>query len=222
MQVWKGAIKLYMKFDVYRADSVTLMRYCRDVWEKYWHSELHMSQRKERGCWISSPEDTAIYWLILTESGTGVNGSNCKQALVQSIAWTNSLLFKVCKNLIELNMKCQEPWRVDWITETKGGSLILSGLLFLCLPLLIVAYWTNYWTNRMNNSVEVAGQWGRFMFNSLLGPVFWLLMSSIWGDGDSYVHPLRGTVITTLSEYSLITRYWSEEESFNSSFLIKM
>lgn len=74
----------------------------------------------------------------------------------------------------------------------------------------------------MNNSVEVAGQWGRFMFNSLLGPVFWLLMSSIWGDGDSYVHPLRGTVITNLSEYSLITRYWSEEESFNSSFLIKM
>lgn len=23
-----------MKFDVYRADSVTLMRYCSDVWEK--------------------------------------------------------------------------------------------------------------------------------------------------------------------------------------------
>lgn len=53
----------------------------------------------------------------------------------------------------------------------------------------------------MNNSVDVAGQWGHFMFISLLGPVFWLLMSSIWGDGDSYVHPLRGTVITTPSGY---------------------
>lgn len=74
----------------------------------------------------------------------------------------------------------------------------------------------------MNNSVDVAGQWGHFMFISLLGPVFWLLMSSIWGDGDSYVHPLRGDCHNDPIRVSLITRYWSEEKSFNSSFLIKM
>lgn len=74
----------------------------------------------------------------------------------------------------------------------------------------------------MNNSVDVAGQWGHFMFISLLGPVFWLLMSSIWGDGDSYVHPLRGDCHNDPIRVSLITRYWSEEKSFNSSFPIKM
>lgn len=69
----------------------------------------------------------------------------------------------------------------------------------------------------MNNSVDVAGQWGHFMFISLLRPVFWLLMSSIWGDGDSYVHPLRGDCHNDPIRVSLITRYWSEEKSFNSS-----
>lgn len=66
----------------------------------------------------------------------------------------------------------------------------------------------------MNNSVDVAGQWGHFMFISLLGPVFWLLMSSIWGDGDSYVHPLRGTVITTPSGYR-----WSQGIGLRKSHL---
>lgn len=58
------------------------------------------------------------------------------------------------------------------------------------------------------------------MFILLLGLVFWLLMFSIWGDGDSYVYFLRGDCYNDFIRVLLIIRYWFEEKLFN--FLCKV
>lgn len=159
---WKEDIKLFLK---YEAAALTLLEPSDVVWESGIDMVgliCHRERKDDAGLVVCIKwYPPAKYWQRVGRLGGPSVVAHSSQSM------TSLLLCKVYRDVC-----CHWKWNVrglevGWII---GGWKRKPGYWDLVSLPPPAAYWAGYRPNRMNNSVEVAGQWSLIMFYSLLGP----------------------------------------------------